>query len=136
MNYLLVMLLLFIFSSTVCNRNTEQFLSKDTAHSTAQGIRIKRHMTQNDTLSRLKTDKSEWRLVSSIPAGDTSKAIKVSYKDEVGLSTYTILCAIVWENIKTGNYKCTAPWIDKYKLIIRANILDLEIQVVDKESRQ
>jgi hypothetical protein len=87
----------------------------------------------NNKPSEVNPDKRTWTVEESITPEDSNSVIKVIYSDEVGFSKHTIYCNVVWVEKKAGNYKCTAPWIGKYKLIKKSNILDIEFKKVSKE---
>jgi hypothetical protein len=82
--------------------------------------------------TQLDAHSNDWELLTYIGPSDTTKALAVVYKDEIGFSQNVVYCMVVWTCKKTGDLKCTAPWIDKFHLIKKSNILDLRIDVVTK----
>lgn len=84
--------------------------------------------------TELDKDSKEWQLNLFISPEDSGKMIMVSYSDELGLKNKTIYCKVLWKSKKTGDYKCTAPWINGHKLIKSNNILDLDIEIINMDS--
>jgi hypothetical protein len=77
---------------------------------------------------------NEWEVVAFIDQSDSTRALAVTYTGEIGFSSHTVTCMAIWENKRTGDYMCIAPWIDVFYMIRRSNILDLTIKYVDKDS--
>lgn len=120
----IVVLMLLIVS---CKR--DQPVVDNTSLDSAWAInRSKYNYTQD-----VKIEENEWKVISSIKPEDTTNILKVMYKDEIGLQTQYVYCKIIWQSRKSGDYKCTAPWMDKFKIIKSSNILELDIHTIDKK---
>jgi hypothetical protein len=55
-------------------------------------------------------EKNDWSVVSAIKENDSLQKIQVIYQEKYGAEK-TIYCKVVFENIKTGEYKCLSPEI-------------------------
>jgi len=132
MHYVFILLLLLIASIALCNKKIyEEQEERKVYESYYENL-----WQESEKARGSQIDAVEWELVSNIPEGDTNKVLEVSYKDELGLHTNTIRCAVVWKSKKTGDYKCTAPWISRFKCIKNSNILDFEVKVIDRDSAE
>jgi len=84
--------------------------------------------------TQVDSQENEWSLLSYIQPDDLENALAVIYKDEMGFNNHVVYCMVIWESKKTGDYKCTASWIDKFELIKKSNILSIKIDIVKKDS--
>jgi len=82
--------------------------------------------------NQLITEPVDWIPRASIPPEDTLNALMFTYSDELGLSTDTLYCMVVFENRKTREYILVAPWIDRSITIQKNNVLSDNIKVVSK----
>ena len=91
-----------------------------------------RYSSENST--QIDAHLNEWRLVGSVGIDDTLTALAITFSSEIGLDQSTVFCRAIWEDKKTGDYKCTAPWIGNFYLIKKSNLLFISIDRVLKDS--
>ena len=74
---------------------------------------------------------NDWKFFASIVPGDSLNILKVVYQEKYG-SEKTIYCTAVFENDKTGEYKCIAPWLPNCTLQ-QSNLNSFNYQIVLKK---
>jgi len=59
----------------------------------------------------VKIEPNDWQVVQSIDLNDSLRVIKVVYQEKYG-SERIVFCNAIFENKKTSEYKCIAPWLE------------------------
>ena len=76
-----------------------------------------------------KIEENAWKELSKIDLNDTTKVIKIEYAQKYG-SVVTIYCMAIFENNKTNQLKCIAPW--KTIIIEKSNTNYINISKINK----
>jgi hypothetical protein len=76
-----------------------------------------------------KIEKNDWTPLSSIRVEDSLKIIKVVYQEKYGIEK-VVCCMAIFENIKTGEYKCIAPWLNL--ILQKSNLNSFQFETVLK----
>lgn len=75
-------------------------------------------------------EKNDWVSIQSIKLEDSLNVIKITYQEKYGLER-TFYCKAVFENIKTAEYKCVAPWLGSL-LLQKSNLNSFQTSIVSK----
>jgi len=76
--------------------------------------------------------KNDWVVLVSVKPEDTMKVIEVKYQEKYGLEK-TAICKAVFENSKTGEYKCISPEIGSL-ILQKSNLNSFNSKIVFKDS--
>jgi hypothetical protein len=75
-------------------------------------------------------DKNDWDLVVSVGSEDSCKFVEVCYQEKYGMEK-TILCKVVFENLKNGEYKCVSA--DLGNLVLqKSNLNSFKTKIITK----
>jgi hypothetical protein len=74
-----------------------------------------------------KIEKNDWVTFSSINPDDTLNVLKVVYQEKYGLEK-TIFCKAIFDNTKTAEYKCVAPWLSL--ILQKSNLNSFQFETV------
>jgi hypothetical protein len=73
-------------------------------------------------------DKNDWVVIQSIK--DSLSVIKITYQEKYGIEK-SAYCMVVFENVKTAEYKCIAPWLGSL-LLQKSNLNSFQTSMVSK----
>lgn len=74
---------------------------------------------------------NEWTPFMSVK--DTLSVLKVVYREKYGLgSLITVYCTAIFDNKKTNEYKCIAPWLPKL-VLQKSNLVSFDPKVIQKK---
>ena len=81
-------------------------------------------------------DTSAWTLLSFIKPDDSLHVYEFQCTGEMGLGSNNIYCMAVFENLKTNEVKCVAPWLNGSGMILqKSNLLSMNpILVLKKDT--
>ena len=100
------------------------FIAAITIYYNQSSINLVNFKVQDD----VKIEPNDWQAIQFIDSKDTSSVIKVVYQEKYG-SEKTILCNVIFENIKTNEYKCTSPWSEKL-VLQKSNLNSISYNIV------
>ena len=78
-----------------------------------------------------KIEQNDWTPFASIQPNDSLNVLKVVYQEKYG-SEKTIYCKVIFDNTKTAEYKCVAPWLDL--ILEKSNLNSFKFSTISKDS--
>jgi hypothetical protein len=100
-----------------------------------KGLAVADNQTVNNFKDSLQNNQpikeNDWVFFASIKPEDSLNVLKVTYQEKYGLEK-EIYCTAVFENKKTGEYKCIAPWMPNH-VLQKSNLISFDPKEVSKK---